>query len=400
MTYKPSAHILTKYAQVLIHFALADGIGVQSGEVVLLQIPESARAFAPYLQEQVLLAWGHPIVRILPEWLMKWFLEIANESQLKRWPQDLMLAEVQQIDHRVRILAQYDKHEMDGVDSQKLMQRMAESKFYIDALNHKEEAGKMHRTWCLYGTQAMADEVWISLEAYRQQIINACFLDYDDPIWERKKAFAQIHQVKDKLNSLSIETLHITGEDVDLIVKLWSDRKWLWGSGRNIPSFEVFISPDWRGTQGWIKFNQPLYRYGTLIKNVRLHFEQGIVTKAEAEQWEKALLDMIAVTNANKIGEYSLTDRRLSRITQFMWETLYDENVWGEYGNTHLALWNAYKDSFPGNISDITPEQRVKMWYNKSVIHTDIVSTTDRIVKAIFDDGSQKVIYQKGEFTL
>lgn len=57
-----------------------------------------------------------------------------------------MLAEVQQIDHRVRILAQYDKHEMDGVDSQKLMQRMAESKFYIDALNHKEEAGKMHRT--------------------------------------------------------------------------------------------------------------------------------------------------------------------------------------------------------------------------------------------------------------
>lgn len=56
MTYKPSAHILTKYAQVLIHFALADGIGVQSGEVVLLQIPESARAFVPYLQEQVLLA--------------------------------------------------------------------------------------------------------------------------------------------------------------------------------------------------------------------------------------------------------------------------------------------------------------------------------------------------------
>ena len=67
MSYQPSATILSRYAKILIHFALADGRGVQSGEVVLLQIPESARDFAPYLQEQVLLAGGHPIVRILPE---------------------------------------------------------------------------------------------------------------------------------------------------------------------------------------------------------------------------------------------------------------------------------------------------------------------------------------------
>ena len=51
------------------------------------------------------------------------------------------------------------------------------------------------------------------------------------------------------------------------------------------------------------------------------------MTKASAKTNESVLLDMIAQDNANKVGEYSLTDSRLSRITKFMGETLYDENV-------------------------------------------------------------------------
>ncbi len=37
---------------------------------------------------------------------------------------------------------------------------------------------------------------------------------------------------------------------------------------RNAPSFEVFTSPDWRGTEGRIRFNEPLYIYGSLIRGV------------------------------------------------------------------------------------------------------------------------------------
>lgn len=47
---------------------------------------------------------------------------------------------------------------------------------------------------------------------------------------------------------------------------------------------------------------------------------------------------MIAVENANKLGEVSLTDHRMSRITKFMADTLFDENVGGRYGNTHIAV--------------------------------------------------------------
>ena len=190
------------------------------------------------------------------------------------------------------------------------------------------------------------------------------------------------------------------GEDIDLHLTVGSDRKWLAGRGSNVPSFEIFTTPDWRGTEGWINFNQPLYRYGQLIKGVRLEFKDGLVVKAEADENEDMLKEMIATENANKIGEYSLTDKRFSRITKFMGETLFDENVGGEFGNTHLAVGSAYRESYRGNPADVTEEQWEELGFNNSVVHTDIVSTTDRKVTATLGDGSEVVIYENGMFTL
>jgi len=85
---------------------------------------------------------------------------------------------------------------------------------------------------------------------------------------------------------------------------------------------------------GWIYFNQPLYRYGNVVKGVRLEFQEGRVVDASAEQNEDVIREMIATENADKVGEFSLTDSRFSRITRFMAETLYDENVGGPFGNT------------------------------------------------------------------
>src|SRR6185436_12865911 len=136
---------------------------------------------------------------------------------------------------------------------------------------------------------------------------------------------------------------------VDLWVKLGEKRAWMGGSGRNVPSFELFTSPDWRGTEGWIKFNQPLYRYGNLITGIELEFKNGRVVKAKAKKNEQILKQMIATANADKVGEFSMTDKRFSHITKFMGETLYDENVGGPHGNTHVALGNVYHDCYAGD---------------------------------------------------
>jgi aminopeptidase len=83
-----------------------------------------------------------------------------------------------------------------------------------------------------------------------------------------------------------------------------------------------------------------------------------------------------------------------------MADTLYDENVGGPFGNTHLALGNAYQDTYAGDPSTLTQEDWQRLGFNESAIHTDIVSTTDRTVTAILRDGSERVIYAAGQFEL
>ncbi|TSC68140.1 MAG: aminopeptidase, partial [Parcubacteria group bacterium Gr01-1014_72] len=159
-------------------------------------------------------------------------------------------------------------------------------------------------------------------------------------------------------------------------------------------------SPDWRGTEGWIRFNQPLYRYGVLIEGVELQFKNGHVVKSSARKNEKVLKKMIATAGADRVGEYSLTDRRFSRITKFMAETLFDENIGGPHGNTHLALGASYHDCYIDDPGELSPEDWERLGYNDSSVHTDIISTAPRTVTAHLRDGSSRVIYRNGEFQL
>ena len=69
--------------------------------------------------------------------------------------------------------------------------------------------------------------------------------------------------------------LRVFVSDVDLKINMGEKRQWVGGSGRNMPSFEIFTSPDWPGAEGWAKFNQPLYSYGNLVKGIELEFKDG-----------------------------------------------------------------------------------------------------------------------------
>jgi aminopeptidase len=83
-----------------------------------------------------------------------------------------------------------------------------------------------------------------------------------------------------------------------------------------------------------------------------------------------------------------------------MGETLFDENTGGKYGNTHIALGSAYKDSYPTDPSKVSKAKWQAMGYNDSSVHTDIISTTNRIVTATLASGKEVVIYKDGKFTL
>ncbi|MCX8008118.1 MAG: aminopeptidase [Patescibacteria group bacterium] len=400
MTYHPSDDILEKYANVLIHFALGGGNGIKKRDVVFLQVPECAKPILIHLRRAVLKSEGFPIIQYLPDDITRDFFEYANDEQLAFFPDKYLKGKVDQMDHVVHILAETNKHELEGIDPKKIMITQQAMKPYKDWRDQKENEGKLTWTLALYGTEAMAKEVGMTLKDYWSQIIAACFLDDPDPIETWTKTLHEIERLKKTLNSLSIESLHIEAPDTNLVIGIGRNRQWMGGSGRNIPSFEVFISPDWRKTHGKVRFTEPLYVYGNLIEDVYVEFEHGRVVNASAKKGESVLHEMIKVENADKAGEFSLTDSRLSRITRFMGETLYDENVGGPYGNMHIALGSAYKDSYPGDPLNVTEEGWKEMGYNTSVIHTDIVATSDRVVTARLSSGEKKVIYKHGMFTL
>lgn len=400
MVYVPEKKILERYADVLIRFALNNGKGIEKGQVVYLEVPECAKPLLIELQKAVLRAGGHYITNFIPDETARHYYELAEDHHLNFFAEKHFRGRVEQMDHAVLILAETNKKELEGIDPKKIMQRQKAHKPYKEWKDEKENAGKYTWTLALYGTEAMAKEAGCSIEEYWNQIIKACYLDNENPIKAWNDAFLEIERVRKALDNLKIKKLHIKAEGVDLTVGLGNNRKWMGGSGRNIPSFELFISPDWRMTEGEITFDQPLYRYGNLIKGVYLKFKGGKVIEARAEQGQEVLKEMIASENADKIGEFSLTDHRLSKVDRFMAETLFDENFGGKYGNTHVALGNAYKDSFPGDPSKVTKEQWVEMGYNESVVHTDIISTADRVVTAELEDGEERIIYKNGMFTI
>jgi aminopeptidase len=387
MSFQPSDEILEKYADVMINFALNGGEGIRPGEVVQLRVPEVAKPLLVALRRAVLKAGGHPLIFYTPDDFSREFYELASEEQLNFFPEKYLKGLIDEIDHSVAVLAETDKKELDGIDSSKIMATQKSLKPYMDWRRAKEGAGRYTWTLCMYGTKAMADEVGLSEEAYWGEIVKACYLDETEPASKWKALYSDL-----------FEKLHIEAADTDLWIAIGGNRKWLGGSGRNIPSFELFISPDWRGTEGRIQFTEPLYRYGNLIKDVYLEFKDGRVVASSASEGDSILKEMIAVENADKVGEFSLTDRRFSRITKFMGETLYDENVGGENGNTHIAVGAAYRDSFTGDQASVKEEEWDAMGYNNSVVHTDIVATSNRVVTATLKDGSSLVIYRDGEF--
>jgi aminopeptidase len=405
MPYTPPQDVLERYASVLVDFALGGGSGIERGDIVRITAPEGAKPLYAELAKAVWRGGGHVIGAYLPADddrinISRDFFELASDEQLDHFNARYMRGLVDEMDHQVTVLADADPHALDAVDPAKIMRQGAAMRPLLDWRGEKENAGRFSWTLGLYGTPAMAAEAGMGLEQYWEQIIHACFLDTEDPIARWREVGERINRTRDWLDSLEIERVHVQGDDVDLRIVLGERRRWLGGRGRNIPSFELFTSPDWRGTEGWIYCNQPLYRYGNLVKGIRLEFADGRVSCASAEENEAVLTEMIATEGADRIGEFSLTDRRLSRITRFMAHTLYDENIGGRHGNTHIALGRSYQDAYTGDPSEVSPERWGELGFNDSTVHTDVVSTADRVVTATLRGGEERVIYRDGEFQL
>jgi aminopeptidase len=122
------------------------------------------------------------------------------------------------------------------------------------------------------------------------------------------------------------------------------------------------------------------------------------VAAAEGEEFVKKQLTMDE--GASQLGEFSLTDRRHSRIGAFMASTLFDENFGGAHGNCHVAVGASYSDTYAGDQTSLDAAKKASLGFNDSALHWDLVNTEDKTVTALLKGGGSVVIYKGGEFQL
>ncbi|MCX8044770.1 MAG: aminopeptidase [Desulfobacterota bacterium] len=391
---------LDRYASVLIWgMQKARAKKFKKNDIVIVRFDLPAIRLAEVVQGKLLDMGIHPILRMVGTSAMeRTFFVKANQAQLVfEAPGERVL--YRSLNGSIYLHAPQSLTHLQDIDPARIAAVARARKPLRDIMFKREEQGHLGWTLCTYPTPAMAQHARLSLKTYTAQVIKACYLDASDPVRAWEDIYQSAHEIKRWLNSLKIKTYHIVAKDIDLHITHGERRRWIGISGHNIPSFELFISPDWRGTEGVYYADQPSFRSGNLVRGVRLTFRKGGVVSAEAEQGAAFVHKQLAMDpGARRIGEFSLTDVRFSKIDRFMADTLYDENYGGRYGNCHVALGSSYSDTYDGNTAQLTTRRKEQLGFNDSALHWDLVNTQDKTVIATLRSGKHIVLYEHGKF--
>ncbi|KHK04057.1 aminopeptidase [Desulfovibrio sp. TomC] len=391
---------LEKYADVLVWgLTTSRTEPYKPGDVILVQYELAALKLAEAVYAKLLARGLNPVPRLaLTPTMETAFYATADEAQLVfQAPGQVELNE--NLHGAMHLLAPDSLMHLSGIDPKRIATAALARKPLRDILVGREEKGEFGWTLCLYPTAELAGKAGMTKKEYAAQVVSACFLKDADPVGRWRKLYDEAREIKAWLGSLAAEYLHVESDNVDLKVTPGARRRWLGLSGHNIPSFEIFTSPDWRGTSGRYYADQPSYRSGNLVRGVRLTFADGQVTEIAAEQGESFVRKQLAMDpGASRLGEFSLTDRRFSRIDRFMANTLYDENFGGPNGNCHVAVGSSYSDTYAGDPSGLDAAKKAALGFNDSALHWDLVNTEAKRVRAHLADGSDVTIYENGQF--
>ena len=395
-----SSSELAKYARTLWWgLTTARPKPFEPGDIVLLRFDQGATPLAEAVFDLLMDQGLIPVPRQnLTSAMEVSFYGKGSDAQIKTVPpgdRELM----ERLSGLISLIAPASLTHLSGTDPAKIGLAAVARKFLREIMEAREQRGDFGWTLCAYPTAEQARCAGLSIEEYAAQIKQACFLDEDDPAARWREIHAEVTRVKQALGKLAIASLRVESAHCDLRVTPGADRRWLGVSGHNIPSFEVFLSPDWRGTEGVYYADQPSYRSGNRVEGVRLVFKAGRVVEATAKEGQEFVRKQLAMDQgAAQLGEFSLTDRRHSRIGAFMASTLFDENYGGTFGNCHVAVGASYSDTYSGDQTTLDAAKKELLGFNDSALHWDLVNTEDKTVTATLRGGGAQVIYSGGEF--
>ena len=392
--------LLEKYADVLLWgLRTARRERFRKRNVILIQYDHAALKLSEILYDKIITGGMNPIQRMgLTVGMERSFYGKSGGRQLVfQPPGEKELCG--NLHGRIYLHAPDSLTHLKEIDPARICKVLVAHKPLRDILERREQEGLYGWTLCTLPTPELAAQARTTPELYAEQIIRACYLDRENPVAEWETIRKQANAIKKWLGGLKTAFFHIESPHCDLRITPGAERRWAGVSGHNIPSFELFVSPDWRGTEGSYYANLPSYRSGNYVEGVRLTFVKGVAVTISAETGEEFTVKQLRMDRgAARIGEFSLTDKRFSRIDRFMADTLFDENFGGEHGNCHIAVGASYTDTYAGDPAVMTKALKRKLGFNDSALHWDLVNTEAKTVAAHLTTGERVVIYENGQF--
>ena len=337
------------------------------------------------------------------------YQSLETLSKTEKWQKEKLKHQVDTLPARIYLLSE-DPDGLCGIDQEKYSRAMGAKrkvvKPYRDKMDNKYQ-------WCIAAVPGAAwakklfpnERTSVAVETLWEAILTASRA-MEDPIEAWNKHNTDLAKRCDYLNGLGIERLEYKSSNgTDFTVGLMPESRFAGGGeytlggvyyNPNIPSEEVFTSPDKHTAEGIVYSSKPLSYNGQLIENFSIRFEKGKAVEVSAEKNEELLKKMIGMDEgAAYLGECALIayDSPINNLGLTFCNTLFDENA-----SCHLALGRGFMECIK-DYDKYTPEQCYEMGLNDSIMHEDfMIGSEDLSITAYTRDGRTVQIFKNGNW--
>jgi len=277
----------------------------------------------------------------------------------------------------------------------------------------RKVADSRRRAWVgiACATPAWAEQVYGEPDVERlwDAIAHVCRLDEPDPVAAWQAHIAKLEARYGLLNERRFDAIRFRGPGTDLTIGLLPQSRWQGGADEtdlglsyvaNIPTDEVFTSPDRRRAEGVVRTTRPVGLIsGAIVRDLELVFRDGAIVEAAAAHGEedvRAQLD--AYEGARHLGEIALADSR-SRVGEL--DTLFYNGLLDENAACHIAYGASFLECFEGLPEGLSDDELRALGVNRAHVHTDLMIGSDDVeVDGLATGGEVVPLLRSGDWQL
>jgi aminopeptidase len=402
---------LKNYAQLVVR----SGCNLQPGQELFLRVDTDCVEFARLLTAAAYeVGARHVTVSISDEKIARLHYDHCALEIFETVPEwaALLNNSMAREGAAVLMVTSSDPMAMVGIDPAKPVASQRATHVACKEFYDKMDTGRL--VWCIVGAAApgWARHVFpdLPIEEAMGRLWEAIFttvrLDAADPVaaWDAHRA-SFVERCK-WLNEQRFDRLRYRNSlGTDLTVGLNPAGIWKGGGDvlvdgtpffPNMPTEEIFSTPDRLRAEGIVYSSLPLVHNGALIEDFWMRFEDGRVVESQARTGDEVLKSIFSVDeNAARLGEVALVpySSPIRQANILFYNTLYDENA-----SCHLAVGLGFPDCLEGGV-DMSEEELLAAGVNKSATHVDfMIGSADLMITGIKADGSEVPVFIDGEW--